>query len=51
MELSFIVGGGDNATILHYHTNSKTVADGELVLVDAGVRLMAMLQTLLELGQ
>ena len=31
-----IVGGGDNATILHYHTNSKTVADGELVLVDAG---------------
>ena len=31
-----IVGGGDNATILHYHSNSKTVADGELILVDAG---------------
>lgn len=31
-----IVGGGDNATILHYHANNKPVADGELLLVDAG---------------
>ena len=31
-----IVGGGDNATILHYHSNSNTVNGGELVLVDAG---------------
>ncbi len=31
-----IVGGGDNATILHYHANNQKVADGELVLVDAG---------------
>ena len=31
-----IVGGGDNATILHYHSNSNTVNEGELVLVDAG---------------
>ena len=31
-----IVGGGDNATILHYHANNKPVLDGELVLVDAG---------------
>jgi Xaa-Pro aminopeptidase len=31
-----IVGGGDNATILHYHSNDVQVNDGELVLVDAG---------------
>ena len=31
-----IVGGGDNSTILHYSTNSETIAGGELVLVDAG---------------
>ena len=31
-----IVGGGDNATILHYHANNQPVSDGELVLVDAG---------------
>ena len=31
-----IVGGGDNATILHYHSNSKAVNEGDLVLVDAG---------------
>ena len=31
-----IVGGGDNATILHYHANNQTVVDGELILVDAG---------------
>ena len=31
-----IVGGGDNATILHYHSNDVEVNDGELVLVDAG---------------
>lgn len=34
-----IVGSGDNATILHYVENSKTLAAGELVLIDAGVEL------------
>ena len=31
-----IVGGGDNATILHYNSNSVRIEDNELVLVDAG---------------
>ncbi len=31
-----IVGGGDNATILHYSSNSEAIGDGDLVLVDAG---------------
>jgi len=31
-----IVGGGDNATILHYHENDAEIAGGELVLIDAG---------------
>ena len=31
-----IVAGGDNATILHYVENNQPVADGALVLVDAG---------------
>lgn len=31
-----IVGGGANATILHYVTNDQKLRDGELVLVDAG---------------
>lgn len=31
-----IVAGGDNATILHYNTNDRQLADGDLVLVDAG---------------
>lgn len=31
-----IVGGGDNATILHYNSNDDEISDGELVLVDAG---------------
>ena len=31
-----IVGSGDNATILHYNENSDLMADGELVLIDAG---------------
>jgi len=33
---STIVGSGDNATILHYVENSRTLGDGELVVVDAG---------------
>ena len=32
-----IVGGGRNATILHYIRNDKPLAKGELVLIDAGV--------------
>ncbi|MDA1192358.1 MAG: aminopeptidase P N-terminal domain-containing protein [Candidatus Poribacteria bacterium] len=31
-----IVGGGDNATILHYVENDTTLNDGELLLIDAG---------------
>jgi Xaa-Pro aminopeptidase len=31
-----IVGGGDNTTILHYNSNEGVIAEGELVLVDAG---------------
>jgi Xaa-Pro aminopeptidase len=31
-----IVGGGDNATILHYVDNQDALKDGELLLVDAG---------------
>ncbi len=31
-----IVGGGDNATILHYHANNQVIDDGDMVLVDAG---------------
>ncbi len=33
---SSIVGGGDNAAILHYVENQYTLRDGELVLIDAG---------------
>ena len=33
---SSIVGAGVNATILHYVENSRAIAAGELVLVDAG---------------
>ena len=31
-----IVAGGVNACVLHYHANDAPLADGELVLVDAG---------------
>ena len=31
-----IVAGGDNATILHYHSNSEDIEYGDLVLIDAG---------------
>lgn len=31
-----IVGGGDNATILHYTENQDTLKNGDLVLIDAG---------------
>ena len=30
-----IVGAGLNGTILHYHANSKTVEDGELIVIDS----------------
>ena len=32
-----IVGGGKNATILHYVTNDQKLAGGDLCLIDAGV--------------
>jgi len=31
-----IVGGGDNATILHYTENRSSLTSGDLVLIDAG---------------
>ncbi len=31
-----IVGGGENAAILHYNSNQDLVVDGNLVLIDAG---------------
>jgi len=34
-----IVGGGNNATVLHYIQNDQPLADGDLVLVDAGCEL------------
>jgi len=34
-----IVGGGNNATVLHYVTNSEKLRDHELMLVDAGCEL------------
>ncbi|MEP1552192.1 MAG: Xaa-Pro aminopeptidase [Paraglaciecola sp.] len=34
-----IVGSGDNACILHYTENNQTLADGDLVLIDAGCEL------------
>ncbi len=32
-----IVGGGDNACVLHYTENNQPLKDGDLVLIDAGV--------------
>jgi len=34
-----IVGGGDNACILHYTENESPLVDGDLVLIDAGCEL------------
>lgn len=34
-----IVGGGENACILHYVENNKPLQDGDLVLIDAGAEL------------
>jgi len=34
-----IVGGGSNATVLHYVTNSEKLRDHEMLLVDAGCEL------------
>jgi Xaa-Pro aminopeptidase len=34
-----IVGGGSNATVLHYVRNDQKLQDGELVLIDAGCEL------------
>ena len=31
-----IIGGGDNATILHYVENNMPLEDGDLILIDAG---------------
>jgi len=36
---SSIVGGGDNATILHYNSNNMEINNGDLVLVDAGCEI------------
>ena len=34
-----IVGGGPNATVLHYVTNDQKLRDEQLVLIDAGCEL------------
>ena len=34
-----IVGGGDNACILHYTENNQALCDGDLLLIDAGGEL------------
>ena len=34
---SSIVGGGSNATVLHYIANDQPLVNGELLLIDAGV--------------
>ncbi|WP_370279278.1 Xaa-Pro aminopeptidase [Pontibacterium sp.] len=34
-----IVGGGDNACVLHYTENAEVLNDGDLVLIDAGCEL------------
>ena len=44
-----IVGGGDNATILHYNVNSADISDGELVLVDAGCEVKGYAQSLIHI--
>ncbi len=36
---SSIVGGGANATILHYVQNDQVLSEGELLLIDAGCEL------------
>ncbi|MGV6826492.1 MAG: Xaa-Pro aminopeptidase [bacterium] len=36
---SAIVGGGNNACVLHYIDNDDTLQDGDLVLIDAGCEL------------
>lgn len=36
---SSIVGGGANATVLHYVENDQPLVDGQLVLIDAGCEL------------
>jgi Xaa-Pro aminopeptidase len=33
-----IIGGGENATILHYVENNRDLKDGDLLLVDAGAQ-------------
>lgn len=34
-----IVGSGNNATVLHYTENRKTIEDGDVILIDAGAEL------------
>lgn len=34
-----IVGGGDNACVLHYVDNDQELKDGDLLLIDAGVEI------------
>ena len=36
-----IVGGGDNACILHYEHNNRRLNDGDLLLIDAGAEFEA----------
>ena len=36
MAYTSIVGAGENACILHYTENNQTIAEGDLILIDAG---------------
>ncbi len=36
-----IVGSGVNGTVLHYHSNNRPIAKGDLVVIDAGSRVGA----------
>ncbi len=37
-----IVGGGANSCVLHYRENNQTLNDGDLLLVDAGLRVRVL---------
>ena len=37
-----IVAGGPNACVLHYRENSRQLQDGELLLIDAGLRVSGL---------
>ncbi|KAK0601840.1 hypothetical protein LWI29_027939 [Acer saccharum] len=38
-DLTPVVGGGSNATVIHYSRNDQKIEDGDLVLIDVGCEL------------